>query len=116
MRFSTALIDKTVKRKSKEREERRLQLIGRLFDILNRLSKGVSFDEAYIFGSLIKPYRFSELSDIDIGFIGLKDEDFFMTISFISDEIGLEVDVMQLEGHRLADKVKREGIRWTRKD
>ena len=116
MQFSTALIDRTIKRKSKEMEERRLQLIERLFDILNTLSKMVSFDEAYLFGSVIKPHRFSELSDVDIGFIGLKDEDFFKTISFISNETGCEVDVIQLEGHRLADKVKREGIRWTQKD
>ena len=116
MRFSTVLIDKTIARKRKEREAKRLQFIERLFDILRRLSKSVSFDEAYIFGSVIKPHRFSELSDIDVSFIGLKDEDFFKTMSFISNEIGLEVDVIQLEGHRLADKIKREGIRWTQKD
>jgi uncharacterized protein len=116
MRFSTALIDKTIDRKRKEREARRLQLIERLLDILERLSEKVSFDEAYIFGSVIKPHRFVEVSDIDIGFIGLKDEAFFKTMSFISNEIGLEVDVIQLEGHRLAEKVKKEGIRWTQKD
>lgn len=116
MRFSTALIDETIDRKRKEREVKRLQLIERLSGTLKRLSKRVSFDEAYIFGSVIKPHRFAELSDIDIGFIGLKDEAFFKTISFISDEIGLEVDVIQLEGHRLAEKVKREGMRWTQKD
>lgn len=116
MRFSTALIDETINRKRKEREAARLQLIKRLFDILERLSKKVSFDEAYLFGSVTKPHRFAELSDIDVGFIRLKDEDFFKTIAFISNEIGLEVDVIQMEGHRLADKVKREGIRWTEKD
>src|SRR4030067_651857 len=87
--------------------------IKRLFDILHNLSKSVFFNEAYVFGSVVKPHRFSKLSDIDIGFIGLKDEDFFKTMSFISSQIGVEVDIIQLEGHRLADKVMREGVRWT---
>lgn len=116
MQFSTALIDKTINRKIKEGEERRQLLIERLLYVLQMLSKSVFFNEAYIFGSLIKPYRFSDLSDIDIGFIGLKDEDFFNTMSFISSQIGLEVDIIQLEGHRLADKMMREGVRWTQKD
>lgn len=116
MRFSTALIDEAIDRKRKEREAKRLQLIERLFDILKKLSKSVSFDEAYIFGSVIKPHRFAELSDIDIGFIGLKDEAFFKVMAFVSDEIGLDVDVIQLEGHRLADKIKREGMKWTQKN
>jgi len=116
MLFSTVLIDKAINRKRNEDEARRLQCIARLFDILRNLSKCVFFNEAYIFGSVVKPHGFSELSDIDIGFIGLKDEDFFKAMSFISSQIGLEVDVIQLEGHRLADKVMREGVRWTQKD
>jgi predicted nucleotidyltransferase len=116
MRFSTVLIDKAINRKRNEDEEWRLQCIERLFEILHNLSKSIFFNEAYIFGSVVKPHRFSEHSDIDIGFIGLQDEDFFKTMSFISGQIGVEVDIIQLEGHRLADKIKREGIRWTKKD
>ncbi|GFP39274.1 hypothetical protein HKBW3S47_00973 [Candidatus Hakubella thermalkaliphila] len=52
---------------------------------------------------------------MDIGFVGLRDEDFFKAMSFISREIGVEVDVIQLEGHRLEARVKREGLKWTRK-
>lgn len=116
MQFSTKLVDEAINRKRNEDEERRLQCIERLFDILERLSKKVFFNEAYIFGSLTKPHRFSKYSDIDIGFIGLHDVDFIKTISFISNKIGLEVDVVQLEGHRLAKKIMREGIRWAKKD
>ncbi len=116
MQFSTSLIDAVIDRNRKAREEKRLQLIDSLFNILYRLSERVCFNEAYIFGSVTRPYRFSEKSDIDIGFIGLKDEDFFKAMSFISGETGLEVDVIQLDRHRLAEKIMREGIRWTKKD
>ena len=107
MRFSTVLIDQAINRKRNEDEARRLQCIERLFDILRNLSKSVFFEEAYIFGSVVKPHRYSELSDIDIGFTGLKDEDFFKTMSFISGQIGVEVDIIQLEGHRLVEKIMR---------
>lgn len=93
----------------------RLETLEKLFNTLERLNEGVPFKEAYIFGSLSKAFKFFEDSDIDIGFMGLEDGHFFKAISFISGEIGGDVDVIQLEGHRLAEKIKKEGIKWTRK-
>jgi predicted nucleotidyltransferase len=115
-RFSTYLLDEVVERKRKDREKFRLHLIEKLFDTLRKLRVEVSFHEAYLFGSISRPYKFSGTSDIDIGFTGLKAEDFFKAMSFISREIGRDVDVVQLEGHRLAEKIKRDGIKWTAKD
>jgi hypothetical protein len=48
--------------------------------------------------------------------VGLKDEDFFQTIAFLSRELDKEVDVLQLEDHPLRDKVMREGIQWKKND
>lgn len=93
----------------------RLETLEKLFNTLERLNEDVPFKEAYIFGSLAKPFKFFEDSDIDIGFMGLEDGHFFKAISFISGEIGGDVDVIQLEGHRLAEKIKKEGIKWTRR-
>jgi predicted nucleotidyltransferase len=115
-RFSTHLLDKAIEREGKEREKLRLQLIKRLFAALDKLSIDIPFKEAYLFGSITKPNRFLKSSDIDIGFSELTDENFFKAMSFISEDIGIDVDVIQLEGHRLAEKIKREGIKWTRKD
>lgn len=115
-KFSTHLLDETVKRERKEREELRSYLIKRLFDILDKLSLEVPFKEAYLFGSIAKPYRFLKDSDIDIGFVGLRDKDFFKVMSFISREIGVDVDVIQLEGHKLTEKIKKEGIKWIKKN
>lgn len=115
-KVSTYLLDKAIERGKKEREELRLHLIDNAFNALYKLSLTVPFIEAYLFGSIAKPYGFVRGSDIDIGFIGLKDEYFFKTMSFLSRELGVDVDIIQLEGHRLEEKVKREGIKWTRKD
>lgn len=67
-----------------------------------------------MFGSIVKPYGFRKESDIDIGFMGLRDEDFFRAMSFVSGELGADVDVIQLESHRLALKIRQEGLKWTR--
>lgn len=115
-RFSTHLLDDAIERDKREREELRLHLIAKLYDALDRLSKEVLFKEAYLFGSITRPCKFSRNSDIDIGFEGLADDDFFKAMSFISREIGRDVDVVQMERHRLAEKIRREGLKWTRKD
>jgi hypothetical protein len=114
-KFPTPLLDASMERKKREREALRLEMLEKLFNILERLSEDVPFKDAYIFGSLSRAFKFFEDSDIDIGFTGLSDGDFFKAISFISREIGRDVDVIQLEGQRLAGKIKKEGIKWARK-
>ena len=42
--------------------------------------------------------------------------DFLKAASFISSEIGRKVDVIQLEGFRFAEKIKKEGIKWKPKN
>lgn len=116
IRFSTYLLDKVVERERDDREKLRFHLIEKLFDTLRRLQLEIPFKEAYLFGSIAKPFKFSKDSDIDIGFKGLADDDFFKAMSFISREIGRDVDVVQMERHRLAEKIRREGLKWTRKD
>jgi len=115
-RFSTYLLDEVIERERDEREKLRFHLIEKLFDTLRKLQLEISFKEAYLFGSIAKPFKFSKDSDIDIGFVGLMDGDFFKAMSFISREIGRDVDIIQLETHRLAEKIKKEGIKWIRKD
>src|SRR3990172_4375761 len=112
MAYITTLLDEAVEKERMERETQRLRLLEKLCDALDRGHKEIDFDDAYIFGSVTKPFRFSEISDIDVGFVGLDDRDFFKMMSYLSAETGVDVDIVQLEDHRLADKVKREGIRW----
>jgi len=115
-RFSTHLLDRALVREREERERQRQQQIALVLKVLDALSQLISFEQAHIFGSLAKPYRFFEDSDVDIAFVGLKDEDFFQAIAFLSRELGRDVDVIQLEGHSLRGKVMREGIEWKKND
>ena len=110
------LLDEVIEKNRKRHEELRLWVIEKILTAIDKLSEEIAFQEAYLFGSVTKPFRFSERSDIDIGFIELDNRHFFKVMSYISEEAGRDVDIVQLEDHRLAAKIKRGGIPWRRKD
>ena len=114
--FNTALLDDAIEKNRKRQEELRLGMIEKILTAIDKLSEEIAFKEAYLFGSVTKPFRFSERSDIDIGFIGLDNRHFFRAMSYLSEEAGLDVDIVQLEDCRLAGKIKAEGIRWRKED
>lgn len=115
--WSTELLDAALAKKKLEREQLRKQLLAVAMQTLDKLAGEIPFAQAYIFGSVSRSHGFNELSDLDVAFMGLKDEDFFKAMAFISREVGRDnVDVVQLEGHRLAEKIIREGIPWKKKD
>lgn len=116
MEFQFDVLERKLKQKRQEAEHLRLDMLEKLRKALAKIALEIQFDEAYIFGSITRPGRFGKESDIDVGFLGLQDEDFFRMMSRLSMELEWEVDVIQLEGHRLAEKIKREGIRWTKND
>lgn len=113
--FSTYLLDRALIKERERREQRRQKRLAAVLQALDKLSCQISFKEAYIFGSLAKPHRFFGDSDVDIAFVGLKDEDFFQAIAFLSRELSAEVDVLQLEDYPLREKIIRRGIKWKRR-
>lgn len=114
-RFSTHLLDQAIAEERERRERRRKERLTAVLEALDRLSRQISFEEAYIFGSLAKRERFFGDSDVDIAFVGLRDEDFFQAIAFLSQELETEVDLLQLEGHPRRGKIIQEGIRWKKR-
>lgn len=113
---TTYLLDKFIQYKKIQREELRLTTIDKVKGILKEMLGSIPFKEAYFFGTITKPYRFFEESDVDIAFIGLMDEDFFKASAYLSSRLGKDVDIVQLEDHRWRDKIIKEGIRWMRQD
>ncbi|MBP7796922.1 MAG: hypothetical protein KA059_09130 [Elusimicrobiales bacterium] len=104
-----------MKKKRVEKEKLRKHALKKLDTILSEMSQIIFFKDAYIFGSITKPHQFTEESDVDIAFLGLDDKDFFKAMSFISGQLERDVDIIQIENHRLSEKVVKEGIKWTRK-
>lgn len=108
--MKTTILDEYRKKKTKQAEDLRVEVLTKVREAVLELSKEVSFKEAYVFGSVLRP-SFTDDSDIDIAFEGLKDEDFFKAMAFLSGRLERNVDIVQLEGHRLREKIIKEGIK-----
>lgn len=106
------LVTEKRKREREEAEVFRQKLLGEVKDLLSDFSRVIPFQEAYIFGSIVKPETFFVDSDIDIAFYGLKDENFIQAKAFFSKHLDRDIDVVQLEGYRLEEKIRKEGIKW----
>lgn len=108
------VIRKVYKRKSEEREILRKRVLKDVFKALENLRDEVSFEEAYIFGSVTEPYRFGEHSDIDFAFIGLDRDKLFFAAAFLSRYLNRDANVMHLGQIHFKDKILRSGIKWKR--
>ena len=93
------------------RERLRLATQDRLRSVLGRVLPG---EVVHVFGSLTKPGRFGEKSDIDIALerepstIG-----WYELVGLLHEELGRPVDVLLLNETRLREKILRESERWT---
>jgi len=108
------LIKSIYERKAEERERARGKFIKSVFDALKKLAGEAYFREAYLFGSVTKPYQFGEASDVDIAFEGLDPEKLFFSVGFLDRELGREVNAVLLENIPFREKILREGIKWKR--
>jgi len=98
-----------------ERRVRRERLRRRTRTELRRaLRQLVPGQQAIVFGSLTKPFRFGEHSDVDVA---LSQEPNGMSIyqltSRLGERLGRRVDVVLLCETRLRDKILEEGETWT---
>lgn len=110
-KFSTWLVDAAIQKERTLNEKRRKEMLERISKVLGKLSRSINFDEAYIFGSVTKKDRFRKNSDVDIGFVGLSGDDVIRAIALLSQWLGIDVDVIQMEGHRLVGNIQG-GIKW----
>lgn len=85
--------------------------------LLRALTELRAVQTAIVFGSLVKPGRFSEKSDVDVA---LEAEPAGMTTnlltSLLAERLGRPVDVVMLSECRFRDRILREGETWTLSD
>jgi uncharacterized protein len=99
---------------NRERDQRnealRAQTRERLRSVLRKL---VPVDHVVVFGSLTKPHRFTDTSDIDIA---LRAEPAGMSLyqltALLAEEMGRPVDIILLSECRFRDRIEREGEVW----
>lgn len=106
------LLAKMTDEKARRREAARITAYGRLRAALSELLPSQS--EVWVFGSVLKPGRFREDSDVDIAVATLPAG---RSEAWLQSELGLRldrsVDVLNLNETRLRAKIEKEGERWT---
>lgn len=95
------------------REEIRKQVLLQVDAALDTLAGSYSWDEAYMFGSLIKEGKFSNRSDVDIAIKGLNKFKHFAFVGDISALLGRGVDVIMLEDCHFRNSIISGGIKWS---
>ncbi|MDZ7343447.1 MAG: nucleotidyltransferase domain-containing protein [candidate division KSB1 bacterium] len=114
--FNTTLLDHALLKKRAENEQRRQETLRRVLHMLPQLATKYGFNRAYLFGSITQKGRFRKNSDIDIAVAGLSDEKYFAFIAEFSERLGREIDVVQIEKHRLEKRIRETAIEWNGND
>jgi predicted nucleotidyltransferase len=112
--FKTTLLDQHLRKEQQENEKMRKQMLQHLLRSLPQLAARYGFARAYVFGSLTKKDRFRKASDVDLAVEGLSDEKYFTFMAELSDLLGREVDVIQIEKHHLKNRILEIGLEWKR--
>lgn len=104
------LLQEMESERMERRESLRLQTQGELRRELREL---IPNEKVIVFGSLVKPGRFGDSSDIDLALeaepAGLS---VYQLSSLLAERLGRRVDVMLLSECRFRDKILREGELW----
>ena len=109
--FCTDLLDLAIQKERAAREKTRMAM---LIDLRRGLgSSPVALREAFVFGSVTRPFAFSAHSDIDVAVHALDPRDYFCLKSYLEGELVREVDLVEIESCRFAEKIRRTGLRWT---
>lgn len=111
--FDTSVLDQAIAERSARWEAERQDLLARLLHWLDEHGRRYTLSQAYIFGSIARPGRFTDRSDIDVAVTVLPDTPFFALMAALSTAMGRDVDLIDLNQCHFADKIQREGILWT---
>jgi predicted nucleotidyltransferase len=106
----TTLLQEMERERLRQRERLRTEARRQLREVLRELVPG---RRVVVFGSLAKPGRFTEASDIDLA-LDSEPEGMspYQLTSLLAERMGRRVDVVLLPETRLRDKILREGEIW----
>ena len=112
--FDIAVWKRASAKKRRGREHLRLNALDNVWKAVGQLRNKYKWDELYLFGSVTKPEKFSEHSDIDIGIQGLENVLHYRFIADLSELLEWGIDVVRLEDCSFAEAIKMRGIQWKR--
>jgi predicted nucleotidyltransferase len=112
MPFPTPILDRTLAARRQQNERQRLATCDRVLAWLDAVGQQYGIDRAYLFGSLTRPYRFTERSDVDVAVEAIDSESFFQAMAELSEQVEREVDLVELSKCPFADRIRQQGIVW----
>ena len=116
MPFDTSVLDKAIAQRSRRLESERKDLVAQTIALLDSHSRQFGIRSAYIFGSVARPRRFHEHSDVDIAIETSRPEILAEAIGRFSSMLERDVDLVDLSAVPFADRIRREGVPWTPKN
>jgi len=114
MTYDTSLVDRARARRQRRPEPVRKATLRHLIRLLDEHAAAFGLSDATIFGSVTRPGRFREASDVDIAVERIGAEAFFEAMSLLSTELGRPVDLVRLSECHFAEGIRERGMRWTR--
>lgn len=111
MTFSTHLLEEIEKQKLNDLEKRRQEILQLCVIELRKYFNQLNVKSLYITGSLLIPYKFRSQSDIDIAVEGLSHEKYFQAIFELGELLPGQVEIIELENCRFADKIIKTGLK-----
>lgn len=110
----TSVLDRARARRRRRLERDRRATLTHLLHLLDRHAPDLGICEAYVFGSLIRPGRFREDSDVDVAVQGVNPEAFFEVMSLLSAALERPVDLVDLSECHFARRIRERGILWSK--
>lgn len=108
--FDISLWEKLKREEFSRREKKRKKTLADVLGSLKLYFSSKKVSKVYLVGSVLKKGAFYDFSDIDIAVEGLA-EDYFRTVSELETLLDNEVDLVELEGHRLRGEIEKWGKR-----
>lgn len=110
----TYLLDRVLAERRETLEQERSRVLAQVLRWLSEQGSQYGIDRAYVFGSVSRPGLFTATSDVDIAVEGMEPEHFFAALGALVTELGREVDLVVLNKCPFADRIRQEGVLWTR--
>jgi uncharacterized protein len=104
--FKTNLLDAALARRREDNEAQRLATIKQAIYWLETEGEQYGINQAYLFGSVARPYQFTRNSDVDVAVEQFNPEDFFVAMAALSETLERDVDLVDLSKCHFAHRIR----------
>lgn len=99
-------------KKQRKREQLRLEVLDQVDAVLKELAARYTWNEVYLFGSVLQSGKFDQDSDVDLAVAGLPKQGLYRFTAELMDQLGRAVDVVVMEEVHFAKTIIRKGLQW----